>query len=89
MFATAAVLLLVAGIAGLALHTLLQLYASLGRQLKRISDRRDLSADDLWQRYRRIRIQEAITSSANRADAMNVLTAIEREIQTRYRSPVV
>ena len=36
MFATAAVLLLVAGIARLALHTLLQLYASLGRQLKRI-----------------------------------------------------
>ncbi len=69
--------------------TLLELYASLGRQLKRIADRRDLSADDLWQRYRRIRIQEAITTSASRADAMNVLTAIEREIETRYRSPVL
>jgi len=68
---------------------LLHLYASLGKQLKRISDRRDLSADDLWVRYRRIRIQAAITSSASRAAAMNVLMAIERELETRYRSPVL
>ena len=66
----------------------MQLYASVGRTLKRISDRRDLSADDLWQRYRRLRIQHAITTSATRADAMNVLTAIESEVEARYRSPV-
>ncbi|MBA3451741.1 MAG: serine/threonine protein kinase [Deltaproteobacteria bacterium] len=69
--------------------SLLQLYASVGRTLKRISDRRDLSADDLWQRYRRIRIQHAITSSATRADAMNVLTAIEREVEARFLSPLL
>ena len=67
----------------------MHLYASVGRTLKRISDRRDLSADDLWQRYRRIRIQEAISSIAARADAVNVLTAIEREIEARYHSPVL
>ena len=67
----------------------LGLYASLGRQLKRISDRRDLSADDLWQRYRRVRIQAAIVTSASRADAMNELSAIEREVASRYRSPIL
>ena len=64
---------------------MLRLYASLGRQLKKISDREDLVADDLWQRYRRLRIQEAIATSATRADAMNVLSAIDREIASRFR----
>lgn len=68
--------------------SVIQLYASLGRALKRISDRRDLSADDLWQRYRRVRIQEAIATTATRAVAMNVLLAIEREIESRYLRPV-
>ncbi len=67
----------------------MQLYASVGRTLKRISDRRDLSADDLWQRYRRLRIQQVLSSSTARADAVNVLTAIEREVEARYRSPVL
>ncbi|MDB4960178.1 MAG: serine/threonine protein kinase [Myxococcales bacterium] len=64
--------------------TVLQMYAALGRQLKRISDRQDLAADDLWQRYRRVRIQEAIATSAKRSDAMHVLSAIEHEIETRF-----
>ncbi len=73
----------------IAADSLMQLYASVGRTLKRISDRRDLSADDLWQRYRRLRIQHAISASGTRADARNVLLAIEREVETRYRRPLM
>lgn len=63
----------------------LELYASLGRELKRIADRRDMSADDLWQRYRRLRIQEMIGSASQRAEAMNVLAAIDEELARRFR----
>jgi hypothetical protein len=59
-------------------------YARLGRALKAIADRRDLSADDLWQRYRRLRIQDAITTAPKRAQAARVLDDIELELAHRF-----
>jgi len=67
-------------------RSVIAMYSSLARELKTIADRRDMSADDLWQRYRRIRIQEAVTSSAKRAEVMNELTQIDREIEKRFRT---
>ncbi|MBL0216817.1 MAG: protein kinase [Myxococcales bacterium] len=60
------------------------LYQALARDLKTIADRRDLSADDLWQRYRRIRIQEALATSAKRAAVMNELALIDRQLGQRF-----
>ncbi|MGE0397278.1 MAG: serine/threonine protein kinase [Kofleriaceae bacterium] len=64
----------------------LALYQSLGRELKKIADRRDMSADDLWVRYRRVRIQDVMTSTTKRAEALAILVAIDREIDKRFRS---
>ena len=64
--------------------TIVEKYQRVARQLKQIADRRDMAADDLWQRYRRIRIQDALASSAKRADAMNELTRIESELAKRF-----
>src|SRR6185503_10674462 len=63
----------------------LALYQALGRELKAIADRRDMTADDLWVRYRRVRIQDVITSTTKRAEALAILTAIDREIGKRFR----
>jgi hypothetical protein len=63
----------------------LALYQSLGRELKGIADRRDMSADDLWVRYRRVRIQDVMTSTTKRAEALAILMAIDREIGKRFR----
>jgi hypothetical protein len=67
-------------------RSVIAMYSSLARELKTIADRRDMSADDLWQRYRRIRIQEAVASSAKRAEVMNELAQIDREIERRFRT---
>ena len=63
-------------------------YQAVARQLKSIADKRDMSADDLWQRYRLIRIQDAIANSGKRAEVMNELTQIDREIERRFRLPL-
>ncbi len=63
----------------------LALYQALGRELKAIADRRDMSADDLWVKYRRVRIQDVMTSTTKRAEALAILTAIDREIGKRFR----
>jgi serine/threonine protein kinase len=63
----------------------LALYQSLGRELKSIADRRDMSADDLWVRYRRVRIQDVMTSPTKRSEALAILTAIDRELTQRFR----
>jgi hypothetical protein len=63
----------------------LDTYAALGRELKVIADRRDMSADDLWQKYRRLRIQEMIGTGAQRAEAMTVLATIDSELARRFR----
>ncbi len=44
----------------------------------------EASPVDPRQRYRRIRIQDALASSAKRADAMNELTWIELELAKRF-----
>ncbi|CAN5895180.1 hypothetical protein BH11MYX3_BH11MYX3_31000 [soil metagenome] len=67
-------------------RSVVAMYTSLARELKQISDRRDMAADDLWQRYRRIRIQDALRSSVKRAEAMNELAMIDREIGKRFRN---
>ncbi len=64
----------------------LALYQSLGRELKSIADRRDMTADDLWVRYRRIRIQDVMSSPDKRAEALAILTSIDREIGKRFRN---
>jgi hypothetical protein len=64
--------------------TVVEKYQRIARQLKQIADRRDMAADDLWQRYRRIRIQDALASSAKRAEAMNELSRIESELAKRF-----
>lgn len=64
----------------------LALYQSLGRELKSIADRRDMTADDLWVKYRRVRIQDVMTSPDKRAEALSILTSIDREIGKRFRS---
>ncbi len=63
----------------------LSLYQALGRELKSIADRRDMSADDLWVRYRRVRIQDVMTSVQKRSEALTILTAIDRELGSRFR----
>ena len=63
----------------------LALYQALGRELKGIADRRDMAADDLWVRYRRVRIQDVMTSTTKRSEALAILTAIDREIGKRFR----
>jgi hypothetical protein len=63
-------------------------YQAVARQLKSIADKRDMSADDLWQRYRLIRIQDAIASSGKRAEVMNELTKIDLEIERRFKLPL-
>ena len=66
-------------------RTVVELYQQVARELKSIADRRDMAADDLWQRYRRIRIQDAISSSGKRAEAMNELALIDSELERRFR----
>jgi hypothetical protein len=44
-----------------------------------------MSADDLWVRYRRVRIQDVMTSTTKRAEALAILMAIDREIGKRFR----
>ncbi|MBA3464673.1 MAG: serine/threonine protein kinase [Deltaproteobacteria bacterium] len=63
-------------------------YQAVARQLKSIADKRDMSADDLWQRYRLIRIQDAIADSGKRAEVMNELMQIDREIERRFKLPL-
>jgi hypothetical protein len=65
-------------------RTVVVLYQQVARELKGIADRRDMAADDLWQRYRRIRIQDALSSSSKRAEAMNELAQIDQEIVRRF-----
>lgn len=50
-----------------------------GRRLKAIADRHDFTADDLGQRYRRLRLQDAITSPAKQVAAARVLVEIDRD----------
>ena len=66
-------------------RTVVELYQQVARALKSIADRRDMAADDLWMRYRRIRIQDALGSSAKRAAAINELAQIDQEIERRFR----
>ena len=68
-------------------RTVIDLYQQVARELKSIADRRDMAADDLWMRYRMIRIQDALSSSSKRAQAMNVLAEIDREIDRRFKTP--
>jgi serine/threonine-protein kinase len=68
-------------------RTVVDLYQQVARALKSIADRRDMAADDLWVRYRRIRIQDALGSSGKRADAMNELAQIDQEIERRFGKP--
>jgi serine/threonine-protein kinase len=65
----------------------IELYQTVARQLKAISDRRDMAADDLWQRYRLIRIQDAITSTGRRAEVQTELLKIQRAIDDRFAAP--
>ena len=66
-------------------RAVVELYQQIARELKGIADRRDMAADDLWQRYRRIRIQDALSSSGKRAEAMNELAQIDQELDRRFR----
>ena len=54
----------------------LALYQSLGRELKSIADRRDMAADDLWVRYRRVRIQDVIASEKQRGSGLHQVQPI-------------
>ncbi len=67
--------------------TVVKLYQQLARELKGIADRRDMTADDLWMRYRRIRIQDALATSGKRAEVMNELARIDQAIGRRFRTP--
>jgi len=64
---------------------LVRLYTEVGRELKAISDRReDLAADDLWQRYRHLRINDVLASGDRRVEARDVLVGIRRELARRF-----
>jgi serine/threonine-protein kinase len=59
-------------------------YADTGRAIKALSDAKGASAaDDLWTRYRLIRLDSALASEAARRDAAATLAGIRRDLATR------
>ncbi|HEY4179626.1 MAG TPA: serine/threonine-protein kinase [Kofleriaceae bacterium] len=62
----------------------IEMYQRLGRRLKTIADRRDMAADDLWVRYRLVRIQDVYTSAAKRQNAVAILSGIQSELAKRF-----
>jgi hypothetical protein len=62
----------------------IEMYQRLGRRLKTIADRRDMAADDLWVRYRLVRIQDVYTSAAKRQTAVAILSGIQSELAKRF-----
>jgi hypothetical protein len=68
-------------------RSVVALYQTIARKLKAIADRRDMAADDLWQRFRLIRIQDALTSETKRAEVQAALLMIQRDIDDRFEKP--
>nr|HEX4316949.1 serine/threonine-protein kinase [Kofleriaceae bacterium] len=61
-----------------------QLYGTVGRELKALAEQHGTSASaDLWPRYRRIRINEVLSSPSERATAADELTELLTEIAAR------
>ncbi len=59
-------------------QVVIDLYQRVGRALKaRRTGTDDVGVDHLWQLYRRVRIHDALVSSGQRAEAINLLTTIE------------
>jgi hypothetical protein len=62
----------------------IEMYQRLGRRLKTIADRRDMAADDLWVRYRLVRINDVYASAAKRQNAVAILSGIQTELARRF-----
>jgi hypothetical protein len=63
-----------------------ELYGQIGRSLKRLDDTHGQEATyDLWPRFRRIRIFEALRTRDARIDAHGALRYLAHEIEQRSR----
>jgi hypothetical protein len=62
------------------------LYGTVGRELKKLAEAKgNAVADELWSRYRRIRINEALRSEDSRTEASATLDGIRRDISRAMR----